>query len=124
MRRELANVLALMPMIRANLTLEWSEEVVAVDASPWGFGVVEGRWSRDQVAGTGRLRERARFRGPLATTEAPRQRALEKEIAATSDAASIFLGRSVGFEEVPLARLRETPWRVIGSRRWRRNSSR
>ena len=59
-RRELRAARALMPLIYADGRLPWSPVATAVDASPWGYGVVEAVSSPSELGAIGRLRERER----------------------------------------------------------------
>ena len=84
-KAELRWVLALLPLAAAALDAPWCETVTAVDASEAGFGVCEASWGHEQAGEVGALRERSRFRGPLAPSAAPRERALEVELRTLSD---------------------------------------
>ena len=72
-REELRQARDLLPTIMGFMDLSWHATVLAVDASKTGFGVVEGDWPLDQVRFVGSLRERARFRGVLASSRRPRE---------------------------------------------------
>ena len=69
--KEFKRILSLLPVVVADTTLPWHATVTAVDASPSGFGAVETEWLPEEVRSVGALRERARFRGPLASTSRP-----------------------------------------------------
>ena len=84
MRTELRWVLALLPLAAAFLDAPWSDTVTAVDASEAGFGVCEANWGHEQAGEVGALRERSCFRGPLAPSATPRERALEVELRLSS----------------------------------------
>ncbi len=62
---------ALLPLVAAGGRLPWASTLTAVDASPWGFGVVEASCSCAVLGRFGRLRERSRFRFPLAPGVGP-----------------------------------------------------
>ncbi|CAK0822786.1 unnamed protein product [Prorocentrum cordatum] len=111
--REVRWIRALLPLARASMRRPWSSRVFGYDASCWGFGVGSVRWEPGEVAAVGRVRERARFRGLLSVSEAPRSRALEHqeelEISGASEANILGLGRARAFAEV-LAGLVERCW--------------
>ena len=67
-----------------------------------------------------RLREQARFRGLLAAAVAPRERALEQEIAALPEPALKLMGRHASFQEVPQSLVKGAAWRTVASRPFRR----
>ena len=113
-RSELRSVLALLPAIAAPMEPTWCGKVLAVDASPYAFGVVAGRWSSEQAGAVGRRRERTRWRGPLACTVAPREHAL---------AGSQSEEGRPEFPEVPKEQLAATVWSVVRSQKWHRHSN-
>ncbi|CAK0852634.1 unnamed protein product, partial [Prorocentrum cordatum] len=103
-RRELRWAHALLPTIVARSDLQWLPVVTAYDASEWGLGVAESLRGSADVGRAGRLRERARFRGLLATAGGShREHALhdEEELSRLPDAAALLLGRHARFHEVP-----------------------
>ncbi|CAK0851102.1 unnamed protein product, partial [Prorocentrum cordatum] len=122
-RRELAWVKSLLPCLRAGTTLPWSDVVTCFDASPWGYGIVEAEWDLDSVQRVGRVSERTRFRGLLAAEGAPRERALEQDIARAPGPALLPAGRAAGFPEVDYEKMQAQPWRVAGCGRWKRKEA-
>ena len=60
-RREIKWMLASLPLMSCNLYLEWSPEVVAVDASEWSGGACKAQIDPQLVAMAGRFSERWRF---------------------------------------------------------------
>ena len=113
-RRELRWARALLPLVVARGRARWAGQVTAIDASPWGFGVVESDADPATVASVGRLRERSRFRGPLAAAGNPRMRALKP---ADDD-------RGVDtFREVEAEYIEARDWKVVAARRWRRRAA-
>ncbi|CAK0847428.1 unnamed protein product, partial [Prorocentrum cordatum] len=121
--REMGWVKALLPCLRADTRRPWSEVVTCFDAPPWGYGIVETEWDLEDVQRVGRASERARFRGVLAAEGAPRERALEQEIARAPEPALLLAGRSAGFPEVDYGKMRARPWRVVGCGRWKRKEA-
>ena len=61
-KRELKLFADLLPMIFQDLRAEWSEDIIATDASEWGLGAVISRGAPEVIAASGRLCERWRFR--------------------------------------------------------------
>ena len=51
----------ILPLIWRELSLEWSSDVMAVDASNWGLGATVAKFSDDEVSSLGRFSERWRF---------------------------------------------------------------
>ncbi|CAK0845831.1 unnamed protein product, partial [Prorocentrum cordatum] len=103
-QRELSWAHALLPTIVARSDLQWLPVVTAYDASEWGLGVAESLWGSADVGRAGRLRERARVRGLLATAGGSRrEHALhdEEELLRLPDAAALLLGGHARFQEVP-----------------------
>ncbi|CAK0793192.1 unnamed protein product, partial [Prorocentrum cordatum] len=121
--REMGWVKALLPCLRADTRRPWSEVVTCFDAPPWGYGIVETEWDLKDVQRVGRVSERARFRGVLAAEGAPRERALEQEIARAPEPALLLAGRSAGFPEVDCGKMHARPWRVVGCGRWKRKEA-
>ncbi|CAK0901538.1 unnamed protein product [Prorocentrum cordatum] len=121
--REMGWVKALLPCLRADTRRPWSEVVTCFDAPPWGYGIVETEWDLEDVQRVGRVSERARFRGVLAAVGAPRERALEQEIARAPEPALLLAGRSAGFPEVDYGKMHARPWRVVGCGRWKRKDA-
>ncbi|CAK0817209.1 unnamed protein product, partial [Prorocentrum cordatum] len=121
--REMGWVKALQPCLRADTRRPWSEVVTCFDAPPWGYGIVETDWDLKDVQRVGRVSERARFRGVLAAEGAPRERALEQEMARAPEPALLLAGRSAGFPEVDYGKMHARPWRVVGSGRWKRKGA-
>ncbi|CAK0841047.1 unnamed protein product [Prorocentrum cordatum] len=121
--RELGWVKALLPCLRSDTRRPWSELVTCFDASPWGYGVVETEWDLGDVQRVGRVSERARFRGVLATEGAPRERAFEHEVACAPDPALLLVGRATRFPEVSHSTLQSRTWRVVGCGRWKRKEA-
>ena len=56
--RELRIFCQLLPLLWQDLRSEWSDVVVATDASKWGLGVVQAQVRQSTVARVGRLSER------------------------------------------------------------------
>ncbi|CAK0892485.1 unnamed protein product, partial [Prorocentrum cordatum] len=121
--REMGWVKALLPCLRADTRRPWSEVVTCFDAPPWGYGIVETEWDLEDAQRVGRVSERARFRGVLAAEGAPRERALEQEIARAPEPALLLAGRSAGFPEVDYGKMHARPWRVVGCGRWKRKEA-
>jgi hypothetical protein len=119
-RRELQLILALLPLGVAELGRPWADKVWAVDASPQGYGVVEGSWDAATVGAVGRHRERLRFKRLGPEDGAPRERALEAALAFAGDEAGRELAAETGFPEVLADSMLETEWRVVCSRKWGR----
>ena len=60
-RQELFWARSILPMLRADLSIPWSETATCTDASHEGFGVCERRMCIREIASVGRLSERKRF---------------------------------------------------------------
>eukprot|EP00974_Lingulodinium_polyedra_P029573 2849701-Lingulodinium_polyedra.AAC.1 len=101
------------------MDMPWHDEVACYDASPWGWGACSARWPPGLVQATGRQRERFRFRGPLASTRAPRDDPLEKDIRGLSHADICELGKTASFQEIPEEGMQHEEWMVAGVFRWR-----
>ncbi|CAK0825193.1 unnamed protein product [Prorocentrum cordatum] len=119
-KRELAWFRALLPCVTVSLSRPWCERVIATDAPPWGFGVVEQPWPVSDVRRVGSLSERSRFRGVLTADYAPRDTLVEQQLLHATAAEVTAEGTLTHFEEVPAARLLADPWSVAAARRWRR----
>lgn len=119
-RRELVHARALLPLARAEGYQGWAEDVFAFDASKTGFGVVRQLMSADQAKDIGRVRERARFAGPIASDRAARSAALREEEWRLSDAGALLIGRVARFPEVQCDVL-QSSWMMHASRRWRKH---
>ena len=59
-RREMSIWIGVAPLIWRDLTIPWSSEVTAVDASTWGLGATAS-YDRERVQKLGRFSERWRF---------------------------------------------------------------
>ena len=105
-----------MPMVMAKCDLPWSEVITAVDTSLFGFGVTGAVDNSGRVGLVGRLRERSRFGGPLATVQAPRHRALGGLVRAPADSDA---GPDT-FVELERDYIEALDWRVVAVRRWRK----
>ena len=57
---------SLLPLAVAHCDLDWSPTVSAIDACLSGFGMTDAVASAADCGAVGTLRERSRFRGPLA----------------------------------------------------------
>jgi hypothetical protein len=77
--------MALLPLAVARCDLDWSPTVSAIDACLSGFGMTDAVASAADCGAIGTLRERSRFRGPLAARGGPRSRALRLEHCAWGD---------------------------------------
>lgn len=95
---------------------------MAFDVLKTGFGVVHRELPVEEVMEMGRMRERARFSGPLASGIGARDAALQEENWRMNDANALFLGRVSKFPEVPREVLQAT-WATHASRRWRKSDS-
>ncbi|CAK0818963.1 unnamed protein product [Prorocentrum cordatum] len=80
-RKELRWAWPPLPCIVGGMGKLWSLTAAAVDASPWGHGVMETKLEAAVVLGHGRLSERAHVHGPPAAAGVPRDRALEADVA-------------------------------------------
>lgn len=115
-KAESRTCLDLLPTVVARKDLPWFPQVLACDASMTGYGVCMATWDPTVVTQTGGMKERARLRGPMATTAAPRCRALGKGQGAGDGSSQ----PSVRFLEVDTAHVLLSEWRVVAARRWRR----
>ena len=122
-RKELRQALALLPLAQASMQREWHTEVMAYDASEYGYGVVQTTWEKEQLADNGGLRERARFAGPLSEALAPRAAALQADMPDASSAEIAFLGRASRFREVRAADIRDSKWSVLAARKWKHSAN-
>ena len=114
----------LLPCLTCDTTQPWADQVFMYDASPWGFGVGSAWWQPGQAATTGRLSERARFRGLLASDLSARHAALEEQehtLSATSAADLLIAGHEAGFTEV--RRTDASEWSVAFAGRWHQKCS-
>ena len=108
--------------IRRPLSRSWSPIVHAVDASPYGFGVVNRPLDVDVVRGLGSWEERWRYR--WFASVAPRSRALEGFIAPPSgrDLHVLNAGAAWAFDvpvpDVPPSFLDEDDWRRVAALKW------
>ena len=101
--RELKWVASLIMMAFRDMAAPWDEELLAVDASHWGVGVVSRSIPSEQARELGRYSERWRFSRQEEQWLAPRTSALDQQIRmivpAESEKASNFVRQSV--PEVP-----------------------
>ena len=114
----------LLPLCTCSLALPWCSRVYAYDASPSGYGWGSSLWDRSLVATTGRLSERARFRGLTATVIGARQASFDEEehiIRGSSAAALLQIGKDASFREVPTAS--EHSWAVSFAGCWKEKAS-
>lgn len=112
-REELRRDLALLPSVHARLDGAWDGRISMSDASPCGFRIVDGDWYPLQVAAAGPMRERLRFRAPLAREAGPRERALERMVACLGQGEAVALGAEAGFVELPASLVMDTQWEVV-----------
>ena len=73
----------------------------------------------EAVRSTGRLREKARFKGPLATEGGARERALELTWRQIDRNEIRAAGKESAFVEVPSELLAKSDWRVVAARRFK-----
>ncbi|CAK0796024.1 unnamed protein product [Prorocentrum cordatum] len=126
-RRDLRWAHALLPTIVARSDLKWLLVVTAHDASEWVCGAAESLRGSADAGRARRLRERARFRGPLATAGgSQREHARlhgEEELLRLPDAAVLLSGGHAHFQEVPRELLRGDGWAAVAPRAFRRPDS-
>jgi hypothetical protein len=120
-KRELRLFADLLPMIFQDLRAEWSEDVIATDASEWGLGAVISRGDPAAIAASGRLCERWRFRAAEGLGGARQQAGMEVGPLGSiiePDADGLTpAGRD--WQEVP-AELLKGPWKLVGRSKWQR----
>ena len=120
-KRELKLFADLLPMIFQDLRAEWSEDIIATDASEWGLGAVISRGDPAAIAASGRLCERWRFRAAEGLGGARQQAGMEVGPVGSiiePDADGLTpAGRD--WHEVP-AELLKGPWKLVGRSKWQR----
>ncbi|CAK0900803.1 unnamed protein product, partial [Prorocentrum cordatum] len=115
-RKELRWCRALLPLVAADMSRPWSPLITSYDASPWGYGVCETSVSASQSGQIGRLNDRSRWKGLLATNRRPRD-----DLADLNDVDGDFkiprgrdtilsAGAASGFTEVGPGFLRDAAW--------------
>lgn len=125
-REELRAAWSLLPLARTSARMQWSPSLIATDASLSGMGVMVADVGSEVTGCIGRVSERARFRGEMRTTRAPRMcldefaAPGETEIGELSDDLLLTLGRRAQFPEVPTELVESAAWRCIAARKWRR----
>ena len=127
-RKELDMFDGILPLIRRDLTAEWSQRVYAVDASEWGMGCTYSNIPQESVRHLGGFCERWRFKDP----EISRARAhifLDPEGDCESFSEEVELdptdprgGAITDFEAVPFEAV-DRQWHVNGRHRWHKASS-
>ena len=125
-RKELAWVSALLPLMRMRINSGWAKEVTASDSSLWGVGVCHRFLDEQSVRSVGSVSARWRFKFEDATRA--RDHALLQDhtdeanvVAAllpSTTAAPSSLIRDLGFHEVPSSIMEKQPWSVVWSRPW------
>lgn len=123
-RSELLKWDGLAPLIYSQLTLPWSRQVYAVDASEWGLGVVQSQMSTSEVQELGSQVERWRFKDEAAKdprlfvqVEDERTGFGHQLQLDSTDGAMPRSFKSVGFSAV------DRSWQVVGRHAWRRPDS-
>ena len=111
----------LIPLVYQDLRAEWTDDVIATDASEWGLGAVIARCSPLDVARCGRLSERWRFRLSDARGGARKQAGVVSRSGdrIEGDVSRVERPAASSFEEVPDVILRSR-WRLVGRSRWKR----
>lgn len=122
-RRELRWAIALAPLLVADLRAPRAPLIIAVDASPWGYGAVEAAFPPPVVGDIGRVRERWRMKLLPAGMRVFRETALLELEAFDYGGDAGGAVAHVGWREVPAAVQRSPDWRVICARRWRQRAS-
>lgn len=113
-RQELRWCWALLSLATARMDRAWRSTVHTYDASPSGYGVVSANFSEDLVRAAGKQRERYRFRGIHASSQAPGDAAFN-----TSHFTSHAIEHArKTFVEVP-AEMHGSPWRPVFVGKWR-----
>ena len=111
---ELAQICALLPLLRTDLGAPWKSTDAAVDASDFGIGVCRRSLDPNLAGRLGRASERWRYKVEGAV--AARRNAMEgddepdPEPHAVTD---ITTGRPTEFHEVPNAILNDADWSVV-----------
>ena len=76
---ECAIICGIIPLLRANLSSKWGNDIIAFDASPYGWGCCSSQVGAVQAKELGAWRERWRFRRLEPPEWAPRRRAINKD---------------------------------------------
>ena len=128
-RRELMTFDGAIPLIQRDLTSVWSPQVLAVDASEFGLGATQARFSVDEVRRLGQVNERWRFKDPLGRN--PRQRILQEQYESVTFGEGLMVVegdnqtdvvQESGFSNVPFSSVNRD-WVTVGLHRWRKKSS-
>ena len=118
------------PLLRADWRRPWSLTVTVSDACPSGIGVCETTWSQQEVEEVGRVSERWRYIGSTPAVRA-RKHVASLRLDPLVDLASVkAIGeptlavprfeRNIAFQEVSLATLARSVWRLCYAYRVRR----
>lgn len=92
-----------------------------MDASPYGYGLVERYADADAIADLGRRRERWRFKEQSEHGQSARASALDERVQSAMCSEKVLAaGRESAFGEAPGAFLRSDDWHVIVAGRFRR----
>ncbi|CAK0853345.1 unnamed protein product [Prorocentrum cordatum] len=121
-RKELRWCRALLPLVTADMSRPWSPLITSYDASPWGYGVCEASVSASQSGQIGRLSDRSRWKGLLATNRRPRDDLMglgdvDDDFKIPRDRGTILSADAVsGFTEVDPEFLRNAAWVTVAAR--------
>ncbi|CAK0836023.1 unnamed protein product [Prorocentrum cordatum] len=121
-RKELRWCRALLPLVTADMSRPWSPLITSYDASPWGYGVCETSVSASQSGQIGRLNDRSRWKGLLATNRRPLDDLtdvddVDDDFKIPRDRDTILSAGAVsGFTEVDLGLLRDAAWVTVAAR--------
>ena len=120
---ELSAFLGLMPLLRADWRRGWLRQVLAVDASLYGWGIATSEWEIDEVEEGGRVPERARWKrapGEGARASALRHAGFDAESGSVRnlDLADEW-ETDKNFAEIPARLLKKSRWKTIKYDRWK-----
>ncbi|CAK0868103.1 unnamed protein product, partial [Prorocentrum cordatum] len=121
-RKELRWCRALLPLVTADMSRPWFPLITSYDASPWGYGVCETSVSASQSGQIGRLNDRWRWKGLVATNRRPRDDLTDLDDVDGDSKIPRYRGTILsagavsGFTEVDPGLLRDAAWVTVAAR--------
>ena len=129
--RECHNFIGILPLLVGNLRRPWATRVFCSDASPAGYGLLEGNFPIEDVESVGSWNERWRFKRLDPEHWRPRERSLHYNVFLDHSTArrpeplaedSFEYEENPEFPEVPFDMLNPKNWSTAKMGMWRRTS--